>query len=72
MHNPLGEENSCTTELIIANGCVYIRNCLYSWYFASGIFLVNGDTYMYTYLLENLSSTNTIQTYDILCTTSLM
>jgi len=30
-----------------------------------------GYLYIYTYLLENLSSTDTIQTYDILCTTSL-
>jgi hypothetical protein len=49
---------------------VFISEILFIfWYVASEIFLVNGDTYICTYLLENF--TDTIQTYDILCATSL-
>ena len=49
---------------------VFISEILFIfWYVASEIFLVNGDTYIYTYLLENF--TDAIQTYDILCATSL-
>ena len=52
-HNPLGEENSCTIELIIANGCVYIRNSLYFLVCCLGdISRKWGYLYMYIFIRE--------------------